>query len=46
MKSGAQNPIAALDGALSCVYLDAEIDHRADRPKRRSALFIAGLIEA
>ena len=27
-KCGAQNPITALDGALSCAYLDAEIDRR------------------
>ena len=27
-KCGAQNPITALDGALSCAYLDAVIDRR------------------
>ena len=27
-KCGAQNPITALDGALSCPYLEAEIDCR------------------
>jgi hypothetical protein len=27
-QSGAQNPIAALDGGLSCAYLDAESDRR------------------
>ncbi len=27
-KCGAQNPITALDGALYCAYLDAEIDRR------------------
>src|SRR3984893_8958127 len=27
-KCGAQNPITALDGTLSCAYLDAEIDRR------------------
>ncbi|MGH6812643.1 MAG: hypothetical protein ACREDM_09940 [Methylocella sp.] len=27
-KCGSQNPIIALDAALSCAYLDAEIDRR------------------
>jgi hypothetical protein len=38
-KCGAQNPITALDGALSCVYLDAEIDRRC---LARSAMLGAG----
>jgi hypothetical protein len=38
-KCGAHNPITALDGALSCAYLDAEIDRRC---LARCAMLSAG----